>query len=249
MLTLIFYGLIGGLFSLIGGLLIVWKSKSALKIITPLVSFAAGAFLGVSFLDILPEALAKAAAQGVFAWLLGGFFVFFALERFIMRYFHRHKQADEGHNDHTESLPSLVVLGDSLHNFLDGIVIALSFVANPALGLTTTLAVAAHEIPQEIGDFVILLDRGWSRLKIIAVNILSSLLTVVGVLIGYYAAHLFEVWLPYLLAAVAGNFLYIAASDLIPEIHHRARHEQVYWILFTFLLGMTSIAYLASLAH
>ena len=235
---------------MVGGLLIVWKSKSTLKIITPLVSFAAGAFMGVSFFDILPEALAGVKeSHYIFAWLLGGYFCFFVMERFIMRYFHRHKLEGEGHSDHTESLPVLVVVGDSLHNFLDGIVIALSFVANPALGLTTALAVAAHEIPQEIGDFVILLDRGWSKAKIILVNIASSVLTVAGAVIGYYAAQLFAAWLPFLLAAVAGIFLYIAASDLIPEIHHRAGHKQVYGIILSFLFGMISIAYLVSLAH
>lgn len=250
MMTLIWYGLISGLLSLAGGLLIVWRSGAAIKIITPLVAFAAGAFLGVSFFDILPEALEGVTeTRPIFIWLAGGFFAFFALERFIMRYWHQHKLNGESHSDHTESLPALVILGDSLHNFLDGVVIALSFVVNPALGLTTMLAVVAHEVPQEIGDFIVLLDRGWTKRKIIFVNIASSLLAVVGVVVGYYAAQQFVGWLPYLLAAVAGIFIYIAASDLIPEIHHRAGHKHIYPILLAFLLGLVSIGYLVSLAH
>jgi len=249
MLDLIFYSLVAGLFSLIGGILVMWRSASVMKFITPLITFGAGAFLGVSFLDLLPEAVeAVTEPHYVFMAALTGFFLFFALERTLMRYVPTHHHG-HAHGDHTESLPILVVIGDGFHNFLDGIVIGLAFIANPLLGLPTALAIAAHEIPQEIGDFAILLDQGWSKKKILMVNILSSVLTVIGALIGYYAVGLFENSLPYLLAGTAGIFLYIAASDLIPEIHHRAGHTALYSILFFFLLGLVSIGYLSSLAH
>src|SRR5688572_12248498 len=134
---LILYSLIGGLFSLIGGLILVWREDLAKKIIVPLLSFAAGAFLGASFLDILPEALESSPeAHPVLIATLAGFMSFFILERMLMRYF-KHDENKDKHKDHTESLPFLLILGDSFHNFLDGIVIALSFVANPVLGLTT----------------------------------------------------------------------------------------------------------------
>lgn len=223
------------------------------KITTLLLAFAAGSFLGVSFLDLLPEAVkAVDEPHAVFMAALGGFCLFFLLERFIMRYVegrHEDKSNPTTHHEHTESLPTLVIVGDTLHNFLDGIAIAIAYVANPALGLTATLAVAAHEVPQEIGDFSILLDQGWSKLKILWVNIISSLLTLVGVGVGFMAASRLESTLPYLLGGVAGIFIYIAASDLIPEIHHRAGHRHVYRILIPFLLGLVLMGYLINLTH
>ncbi|MEK7646457.1 MAG: ZIP family metal transporter [Patescibacteria group bacterium] len=249
MLSLILYSLLAGLFSLLGGALVIWRSAQVMKFINPLITFGAGAFLGVSFLDLLPEAVEMVEEpHPVFIAAVVGFFLFFALERTLMRYM-KHSHEKKAHDDHTESLPVLVVIGDTFHNFLDGIVIGLAFVANPLLGLPTALAIAAHEIPQEIGDFAILLDQGWSKGKIFLINILSSLLTIVGALVGYLAVGLFQPSLPYLLAGTAGVFLYIAASDLIPEIHHRAGHKALYSILFFFLLGLVSIGYLVSLAH
>ncbi|MDP3996698.1 MAG: ZIP family metal transporter [bacterium] len=251
MLQLTLYALIAGLFSLVGGLLLIWKSNYAAKVITPLLSFSAGAFIGVAFLDILPEAVEMVEEpHAIFLAFLVGFTAFFIIERVLMRYFHYHTEGEAGeHGEHTESLPLLIITGDSLHNFLDGIVIALAYVANPALGLTTAIAIAAHEIPQEIGDFSILLDQGWKKLNIIMVNILSSLLTVVGVFIGFYAAGFFENRLAFLLAAASGIFTYIAASDIIPEIHHRAGHKELYRVVFAFILGLIVIGYLVSVSH
>jgi zinc and cadmium transporter len=248
--ALLLYGLIAGLFSLVGGFLVIWREQTAKKIIIPLITFAAGAFLAVSFLDILPEAVESVAEpHGVFIAALAGFFAFFVLERTLMRFSHRHDNEQTVHSEHSESLPILVVIGDSAHNFLDGVVIALSYIANPALGLTTALAIAAHEIPQEIGDFSILLDNGWAKKKIIAVNIMSSLLGIAGILVGYYAGGLLENSLPYLLGAVAGIFIYISASDLIPEIQDRAKHNHVYSILLSFLAGLIIVGYLVQLTH
>ena len=247
--TLIFYGLIASVFSLVGGLIVLWRSDFIKKITTWLLVFAAGAFLGVGFLDLLPEAIeAVDEPHYIFIATLVGFFLFFGLERLLMRYFPHH-EGGHGHQEHTESLPVLIVIGDTLHNFLDGIVIALAYVANPALGLATTLAVAAHEIPQEIGDFAILLDQGWSKMKIFLVNIVSSLTTLLGVGAGYFAATLFEPGLPYLLGATAGIFIYIAASDLIPEVHHRAGHKHAYRILIVFLASLLLVGYLIFATH
>ena len=252
---LLLYGLLGALLSLLGGLIFLWKAEAVKKSITPLLSFAAGAFLGVSFLDLLPESVESVTEpHSVFIAFLIGLSAFFALERFLMKYSHNHPDPESehlhDHADHTETLPSLVILGDTLHNFIDGVIIALAYLANPALGLATTLAVAAHEIPQEIGDFVILLDQGWSKKKIILVNLFSSLATIMGIVVAYYTTStLVEGWLPYLLASVAGVFTYIALSDLIPEIHHRARHKYFFRVLAAFAIGLLLVGYVVSLSH
>lgn len=248
MTQLIFYSLIGGVFSLVGGLVLLSREDLARKIMTPLLAFAAGAFLGVTFLDILPEAIGLVEEPDyVLIAVLAGFIAFFILERFLM--FFKGRQEDHEHSEHTEFLAPLLVAADSVHNFLDGIIIALAYIANPVLGLTTTIGVAAHEIPQEIGDFSVLLNQGWSRKKIILVNILQSLLTIPGVLIGFYLGGALGVYLPYLLAAVGGIFLYIAASDLIPEIHHKTSHRHFYRVIIPLLASLVLIWYLIRMTH
>jgi zinc and cadmium transporter len=250
LVTIILYSLIGGLFSLAGGLLLVWKANWANKVTTSLLAFSAGAFLGVSFLDILPEAIEMSEdVHKVFIAVLVGFVIFFLLERGLMKFFHGQGAHPHEHAEHTESLSTLVVLGDSIHNFLDGILIALAYIANPVLGLVTALGVAAHEIPQEIADFSVLLSQGWSRKKVIIVNIFQSLLTIPGVVIGYYAGSLLLPFLPYLLGGTAGIFLYIAASDLIPEIHHRTGHKHFYRVAIPLVLSIAIIAWLIEVTH
>lgn len=247
---LVLFGLISGLFSLVGGIVLAWRVDLAKKIMIPLLSFAAGSFLGVSFLDLLPEAVESVEEpHSIFIAALVGIFVFLTLESLLTKYLHKPGSGAHGHSEHTEAISWLVVIGDSLHNLLDGVVIALVYLANPALGLPTALAIAAHEIPQEIGDFSILLDQGWSRYKVIMVNVFSSLLSLVGIGIGYFGGQVLEGYLPYLLAAVAGIFIYIAACDLIPEIKDRAQHKYTYQILFAFLVGLLLTGYLVSLTH
>ncbi len=244
-MALILYGLIGSVFALIGGFLVLWQADKVKKIMTSLLAFAAAAFLGVSFMDLLPEAVeAVAEPHFVFMAFLAGITIFFTLERTLMKYVIKHSPDHPQHDAHTESLPALVILGDSLHNFLDGIALAVVYVANPSLGLATALAIAAHEVPQEIGDFAILMDRGWSNKKVILVNVLSSLTTFIGIFIGYIAATSIEHFLPYLLAGVAGIFTYIALSDVIPEIHHRAGHKHLARVLIPFIAGLLLIGYL-----
>ncbi len=249
MTELIWYSLVGGIFSLVGGLVLTWHEGLTKRIMTPLLAFAAGSFLGASFLDILPEAVeAVDEPHPIFIAAIIGFMLFFILERGLMRYAHKGHEKTT-HSDHTESLPILVIMGDSIHNFLDGIVIALAYIANPILGLTTTLAVAAHEIPQEIGEFSILLAQGWSKKKVILINIAQSLLTIPGVVIGYYAGQSLEAYIPYLLGGVGGIFIYLAASDLIPEVHHRAGHKHFHRVVWPMLASMLIIGYLVRLAH
>lgn len=249
MIELIFYSLIGGLFSLVGGMLLLWKSHLAQKIITPFISFGAGAFLAATFLDILPEALSLGSeSQPVFIATLTGFIAFFVIERFLMRFVKKY-HTDDNHSDHTESLAFLLILGDSFHNFLDGIVIALAYSANPLLALPTTLAVAAHELPQEIGDFSVLLKLKWDKRMIIAVNIMQSLLTIPGVLLGYFMGQYVTPHLPLLLGSTAGIFLYISASDLIPELHHQSGHKHFFRVVLPLLTSVILIYFLTKLAH
>lgn len=249
MFDLVLYSLIGGLFSLIGGGLLLWRADFAKKIMLTLIAFAGGAFLSASLLDILPEAIeAVEEPHTIMLWLVGGFVAYFTFERFLMRYLHCGHEEGK-HAEHTENLSTLVVTGDAIHNFLDGIVIGLAYLANPGLGLVTALAVAAHEIPQEIGDFSILLNQGWKKSRILFVNIAFSLLTVVGALIGYSLGNSVEAFLPYLLAATSGIFLYIAASDLIPELHHQAGHKYIWRVVLPLILGIIAVSTLVNFTH
>ena len=217
---------------------------------TPLLSFATGAFLSAAFLDILPEAVEMVEEpHPILATALVGIASYFVLERLLMTFLNKNKNIEHSHSEHTESLPPLLIFGDSFHNFLDGIVIAISFVANPSLGLITTLAVAAHEVPQEIGDFSILLHQGWSKKKVIFVNILQSLATIPGVLVGYFAGQALETQLPYMLAYAAGIFIYIACSDIIPEIHHDSGHKKFYQVVVPFAVSIILLSYLIGLTH
>lgn len=246
---LLFFSLIGGFFSLIGGFLVLVNTTFTEKIMTPLIAFGAGAFLGAAFLDILPEAVEQVEeVHPIFISVLVGFVAFFILERILM-ILNKKQGITHLHSDHTETLPLLLILGDGFHNFLDGIVIAIAFVANPLLGLPTALAIAAHEIPQEIGDFSILLNLKWSKTKIIAINVFQSLLTIPGVILGYYMSQSIEPYIPYLLGITAGIFIYIAASDIIPELHHRAGHKQIYRVVIPLIISIILIYQLSSLAH
>lgn len=248
MFTLFFYVLIGSLFSLVGGLFLLWQSDFAKRITNVLFAFGAGAFIGISFLDLLPEAVEMVEEpHAIFIAALVGFALFFGLERLAMKHIHFH--GEHAHEAHSESLPWMTVIADTLHNFLDGVVIALVYISNPLLALPTALAIAAHEIPQEIGEFAILLDQGWSKMKIIGANIFSSLAAFAGVGVAYIALPFFEAYLPLFIGGVAGIFIYIAASQLIPEIHHRAGHMHAYRILVAFLAGILVIGYVITLVH
>lgn len=221
---IILFTLIGSVFSLIGGILLLYKEKITLKYSHFLAAFAAGTLLGAVFFDLLPEAVSESRELGlnidVFAWTLIGILGFFLLERFI-HWFHHHQH--EYLDEKIKPTIPLIIAGDSVHNFIDGVVIASTFLVSIPLGIVTTLAVAAHEIPQEIGDFGVLLHKGMKRKKIILVNIMSALTAIFGALLAYWLGERIEASLPILLSITAGFFIYIAASDLIPEIHHENR--------------------------
>ncbi len=242
---IIIFTLIGSVFSLTGGVILLYKEKLALKFSHFLAAFAAGTLLGTVFFDLLPEAvhesenLEKSGTEvNIFLWTLLGILGFFLLERFI-HWFHHHQHEYE--DEPVKPTVPLIIIGDSVHNFIDGVIIAATFLVSIPLGIVTTLAVAAHEIPQEIGDFGILLHKGLKRKKVLLVNILSALTAVAGALITFWIGEKVETSIPILLAITAGFFIYIAASDLIPEIHHENRKGFAVIETFLMFLGVATI--------
>lgn len=220
---ILLFTFIGSIGALIGGFILLSYEKIALKISHFLASFAAGVLLGAAFFDLLPEALHEGETIGtdVFFWALFGIILFFILERLI-HWFHHHEEHHEHEKESKTTLP-LIVIGDTVHNFIDGVVIAATFMINIPLGIVTSFAVFAHEIPQEIGDFGLMLHKGLSKKRIILVNIISAASAFVGAGIAFVSGGFLESYIPIFLALTAGFFIYIATSDLIPEIHYEKR--------------------------
>ena len=205
-------GGLGGLFVASGVLLI--NDSTLAKLVPWLVSYAVGALLGVSMLAILPSALEQLPSSHVLATVLGGILLFFVLEKLVL-WRHCHTHDCEVHDGSVAP----VLLGDSFHNFVDGAVIATAVLTSVPLGISTALAAAAHEIPQEIGDFAILLHAGYSRSKALMLNVLSALASILGALAAYFAFDRVPALLPYFLSLSAASFLYVAMADLIPGLH------------------------------
>nr|WP_267875821.1 MULTISPECIES: ZIP family metal transporter [Duganella] len=199
------------------------------KVVERMVSLSVGLMLATSLLHALPEAFdSTASPRSLFATLLGGLLAFFVLEKLaIMRHSHHHEH--DGHHHHHGHDKSeagkagwMILVGDGMHNFTDGILIAAAFLADPQLGLVTGLAIIAHEIPQEIGDFIVLLNAGFSRTRAYVYNLLCSLLSIAGGLLGYYFLDRASSLIPYVLVFASSGFIYIAVSDLMPQMQRRA---------------------------
>ncbi len=236
-LYIVVFSFIGSVVSLMGGVLLLFFKQGTLKASHLLASFAAGALLATAFFDLLPEAFEMAPDRNIFGWALAGFMVFFIFERFLS-WFHHHHDQDEHDTVTGKPVVALIVFGDSLHNFIDGIVIAGAFLVDIRLGSITALATAAHEIPQEIGDFGILLSKGVPKSKVLLYNFLSALATMVAATLTYFVGNAFQGLLPIFLAATAGFFIYIAASDLIPEIHHEKRKGFAFYETLLLIIGI-----------
>ena len=215
-LGLAILGSIGGI--LLGAVLLMFPESLRTRLVPWLVSYAVGTLLGVALLDVLPEALQSLKAGTVFGVLLGGILAFFVLEKLVL-WHHCHDNDCE-----TQAVAApLILIGHSVHNFIDGTMIAAATYVSVPLGLTAALAVAAHEIPQEVGDFAILLHAGYSRGKALWLNILSGASAMGGVLLASLAIGRLPHILPYFLPMAAASFLYIAMSDLIPSLHRSPR--------------------------
>jgi len=190
-----------------------------------LVSYAIGALLGAVFLEILPHAFEEAAdVHALTGTILLGILVFFILEKLVL-WRHCHTEICEVHgaepHDHGRS-GLMIIIGDTFHNFVDGIIIAGAFLVDVQLGMVTAVAIIAHEIPQEVGDFLILLHSGYSRKKAFLFNLGSSLATVAGGLLAYFTLQAIHGWIAYLLGIAAASMIYVAVADLIPGLHRRA---------------------------
>ena len=205
-------GGLGGLAVASGVLLI--KDSARARLVPWLVSYAVGALLGVSMLKILPEALAVLSAEQVFATVLFGILLFFVLEKLVL-WRHCHTHDCEVH----EGAVFPVVIGDAFHNFVDGAMIATAVMTSVPLGVVTAVAVAAHEIPQEVGDFAILLHAGYSRGRALLLNVASSLASALGAVAAFVAFDIVPFLRPHFLALAAASFLYVAMADLIPGLH------------------------------
>ena len=248
LLQVIFFALIGGVVSLIGGLILLAKRSWASLLVKFATPFAAGALLSAAFVDLLGEAGHEGDIENALYGALAGILVFFLLERAI-HWFHHHKfDSDHEHNAKSEKVP-LIIIGDTLHNFIDGIAIAGAFLVSPATGIVVTLAVAMHEIPQEIGDFGLLLSKGMKRKSVLLVNFFSALATVVAAVIFYLIGQNFEIPLDVVLGLAAGFFIYIAVSDLIPEIHNHEKNRFVGWQSIMLLIGVIFVTVVTNLLH
>lgn len=236
---ILFWTTMGSVASLMGGILLALRKKAFThEQSLLLISFAAGVLLATAFFDLLPEAIGQIGQVGqigqIWGWILVGIIFLFLLEKFL--WYHHHDEEHEGH----QKTPILITVGDTVHNFIDGAVIAGTFLVSPATGVVTALAVAAHEIPHEMADFGVLLTKGWAKKKVILVNLLSAGVSLVGALFMYSMGVRFAQILPYLLSFSGGMFIYLACSDLIPELHHghKERLADSLWQMAVFGVGI-----------
>jgi zinc and cadmium transporter len=211
-----------------------------------MVSYAVGAMLAAAFLDLLPEAFTRADnVEALFALTLAGLLAFFLLEKIaVWRHGHEH-----GHGTHTHAAGSgargtgmMIIVGDGFHNFVDGVLIAAAFLTDIKLGVATTLAIIAHEIPQEIGDFIVLLHAGYSRRTALLLNLASGLTSVAGGIAGYYALAETQHATQYALVLAAASFIYISVADLIPDLHRASDTRSTLWQIALIAAGMATIA-------
>jgi zinc and cadmium transporter len=224
------------LISLIGIWTLAIKGKILNKILIFFVSLSAGALLGGAFIHLIPEGLETFGITNIFfIFILIGILLFFILEKLIT-WHHCHDLKCKKH--HPKTIGPMIIIGDSLHNFIDGLIIGGSFLINIPLGIATTIAVILHEIPQEIGDFGVLIHAGYSKKKALLLNFLSALTAIIGTVVALTIGAMSESFIAYLLPFAAGGFIYIAASDLIPELHKDFKISTSILQVLVFILGI-----------
>jgi zinc and cadmium transporter len=243
----------GALSAFIAGVFMVLPAAKRNALLPHLVSFATGALLGAALLALLPHAFnSGASAQGIGIALAGGIIAFFVLEKFVL-WRHCHADACEAHGpqDHHRDRASatLILWGDAFHNILDGVLVAAAYLTNPQLGVVTTVAIFAHEIPQEVGDLAILLNGGMSRKRALLLNIAVSLTSVAGAVVAWFLLAKALEWLPYAIAIAAASLLYIAVADLIPGLHRRVDAKTSIQQVILIALGILVIGVTHEFAH
>lgn len=239
----IFFSLVGGVLSLVGGVILLSRDRSARALAKYATPFAAGALLAAAFFDLLPESMHAITPETAARWMLVGIVVFFLLEHFL-HWFHHH------HDDEAANSPApLVIVGDSVHNLLDGIAIGAAFLISVPTGIVTAIAVAAHEIPQEIGDFGLLLKFGYSRRRVLLINLISAVMSTVGAVLIFWIGSSVALPVGVMLALAAGMFVYIAASDLIPIIHAESKRKIGHLAVVLLLFGLLIVGITTQIAH
>ena len=224
LLAIILASLAGGVLSILAAAALAFSARPSW--IPMLISYAIGALLGAVFLEILPHAFEQTKSiENMAATILFGILLFFVMEKLVL-WRHCHTDVCEAHapvveqHDHGRS-GLMIMVGDTFHNFVDGIIIAAAFLTDMQLGVVTAIAIIAHEIPQEVGDFLILLHSGYTRTQALLLNVLSAFATVVGALLGYYLLSKMQGWAPIMLGVAGASMIYVALSDLIPGLHKR----------------------------
>ncbi len=256
---IILFTALGGVLSVVcAGIFLLIPDGPRARILPHLVSFATGTLLGAALLALVPDALETAGiggAHGIGIALVAGIVAFFILEKLVVwRHSHSGEYADHGahhaHHEHREQASAvLVIIGDSIHNALDGVIIAAAFLTDVKLGIVTAVAVMAHEIPQEVGDFAVLLHSGMSRGRALLLNLMSSLTSVIGGVVAYLALGSAVQVLPYAVAVAAACFIYVAVADLIPGLHRRVSVRESVAQVVLISLGIVIIAIVERHAH
>lgn len=234
-----------------------WLSTALLSaLVRQMVSLSAGLLLGTAILHLIPEALETQPDFGVLSrTLLAGLLGFFLLEKFsVLRHSHHHEGDGHRHghgHDRDEAGPGglLILVGDAIHNFADGVMIAAAFLIDVRLGWMTALAIAAHEIPQELGDYIVLINAGYSRARALAFNVLSGLAAVLGGVVAWFALGHTQQWLPHVLVLAAASFIYIALADIVPDLQRRVERGESLVQVLLLLAGVGIIALLTAGLH
>jgi zinc and cadmium transporter len=235
---IIFFSVLGSVGAIAGAALLLLFRESTRKTLLPcLLSYAIGTLLGAAFLGMIPNALQQNTAVAISGTVLAGIVIFFVLEKLII-WRHCHDAECEVHG----AAGPLILIGDAFHNFVDGFVIAAAFLTSVPLGIAASLAVIAHEIPQEVGDFAILLENGYSKTRAFVLNLLSSLTTLPGAVIAYFFLGATREAVPFILALSAASFIYIAIADLVPGLHRQTGLKPAITQLALILTGIGTIA-------
>lgn len=229
------------LVSLVGILTIFFREKTVEDVLFLLISLSAGALLGAAFLDLIPESIEIAGVMNTMWMVIVGFLLFFVLEKFLLfHHAHDHSHAKK-HSGRKAALPYLNLIGDGIHNLVDGMIIAVAYITDPSLGIVTTIAIIAHEIPQEIGDFGVLIYGGLNKWNALAFNFLTALTAIIGAMAIILLNVSVESITTFLLPLAAGHFIYISTVDIMPELHKTTNKTRSVMQLAFILLGMLFI--------